>query len=443
MADTTSQTPPSTVAPDDSASSAGKKKSKPGKAERAVRRSQVGSASGAPASAAKAAAFASGSPSVKPQPGKYPVVFQTGAGEPSRDKSFAFDGGVLGQVLLGFPSRFVSNAKYNEFKANAGVTDGEFSRDLTVAALLALAQQVVHSHTNMGLPQGDFAPVASTDVRIPPSVAAYVRQFGEHSVPALGTRFLLSDYSTTVKRLVWTADRLRGTGPRGPFERFWLPTNPDDGHTKAVVADALRQFLSRADLAIPDGLLERDVLSGQVPVYWDEVKSAFGQGPAVAGTPDLRDRFDFLFNRYGDAGQFYTAYTQPGRDAVLREIGLPWNNPDAGHLDWGFNVKERFTWLADEWAKRSAAYAQFFELTSTLANRNSASGSQAQMATVSDFQSVTIVRAYLALSAPEFSLLACFPPSCVYTHDLPRLVVLTTPLSVSQRATEFCQLDWR
>lgn len=441
MADTPSGVT-SSVAPGDSASSAGKKKQKPGKAERAARRSQVGSAPGAPASAAKAAVFAASTPAVKPQPGKFPVVFQTGAGEPARDKSFSIDGGVLGRVLKAFPPRFVSNPKYAEFKANAEVTDDAFERDLITAALLALAQQVVHAHTNMGLPQGDFGPLATTDVRVPASMAAFVRQFGEHAVPALGTRFLFSDYAAVVNHLVQCADHVKMTGVNGKFARFWLPVSATDGHTKNVIADGLRKVLLDRDLAIPNGLLEEAVFGGIVPDFWEDVKSALGPPPGE-GEFDTRDRFDFLFTRYSDAAQFYTAFQVPGRPALLTELGLAWPNPNAGQLNWSFNVKERFTYHANEWAKKSAAYAQFFELSSGLLNKAVASGSQAQMAHVSNVESVTVVKTYLALSAPEFSLLACFPPSGVYTQELPRLVVLTTPLSVTQRATEFCQLDWR
>ncbi|CAM33268.1 hypothetical protein BFPV1_s3gp1 [Botryotinia fuckeliana partitivirus 1] len=129
MADTQFQIS-SSVAPSDSVSKAGRK-SKPGKAERAARRSAVGS-----------------------QPGQ-----------------------------------------------NASVAKVNFAKNLTVAALLRLAQQLVHSHVNMGLPQGDFAPVASTEVLIPSAVSAIVSQFGEFSVPALGTRFLLHDYTDTVKAI--------------------------------------------------------------------------------------------------------------------------------------------------------------------------------------------------------------------------------------------------
>jgi len=441
MADTQVQTPPSTVAPGDSASSAGKKK-KPGKAERQMRRSQIGSTAGQSAPASKAAAFASGGPDVRPQPGKFPVVFQTGAGEPSRDLSFAYGSESLHQVLNAFPDRFRSNAKFAEFRAHSEMTQEQFNRYLVVSALLRLAQQTVHSHVNMGLPQGDFAPIASSDVRVPASIAAFLSQFGEFAVPSLGTRFLLKDYENTVKRLVWHAHGINERGSVAELQRMWLPMSPQDGHSRAVIADSLSVLLQGEDHSVTIGLLEDAVFSGDVPSVWTEVKHLLGEEPAE-GETDRRDRFDFLFKAYADVGQFYAAFSTPAAIGVLQELNLPWPNQSPGHLNWAFPVKQAFTTLADKWAKVSTTFAQFFELSASQSVRTAASGSQAQMALVTSVEGVTVVKTHLALSAGEFSLVACFPSTSVFSGGLARRVVVTTPLSVSQRATEFCQLDWR
>jgi hypothetical protein len=436
MADTQSQHT-STVAPSDSASAVGRK-SKPGKAERQARRSAVGSQPGQAASTAKAMTFASGASVPKPQPGKYPVVFQTGAGEPARDQTFVIDERVLNKTLASFPGRFTYNARYAEFKAHAEIDDSDFAKDIGVAALLRLAQQLVHAHVNMGLPQGDFAPVASTDVRVPASVSAYLSQFGEHSVPALGTRFLFSDYENMVRAVVFAAKNFDRDGPGAtPIERLWLPVRERDGHTKAVIADRLSKFLANADLSITPNVLEEAVLSGVVPDAWESIKPVLGDDDA------RKDRFDFLFKSYGTSVAFYTAFSAATSLPVLAELHLGWANPVAHHIDWTFNVKELFTQLSDKWARKSATYALFFELSSSQLNRAAASGSQSQMALVNSSDGVTVVKTHLGLSAPEFSLVACFPASAVYSGDLPRRVVVTTPLSVEQRATEFVQMDWR
>nr|ALD89089.1 coat protein [Colletotrichum partitivirus 1] len=428
----------STVAPSDSASAATGRKSKPGKAERAARRAATGSVAGEPASQAKAMVFASAVAAPKPQPGKFPVVFQTGAGEPSRDITFSPEPKVLASSLSSFLPAFKENAKYAEFLSYSEYDDSDFDKQIRTAALLRLAQQLVHSHVNLGLPQGDFSPVASTEVRVPASVSAFIHQYGEHAVPALGTRFLLKDYASTVKSVIWAAKNVLGKdADERVVERSWLPMSASDGHTKSIIASALNDFLLGSEITYRPAELEAAVLSGNPPTSWDEIK------PLLGDTDALRDRFDFLFKAYANAPLFVTTFTTASASAVLEELNLSWDNPSAGHVDWNFNAKEAFTDLADSWAQKSATYAQFFEMSSSLTNRNAATGSQSQMAHVKTVDSITVIKTHLALSAPEFSLVACLPASGVYSGGLVRNVVLTTPLSVKQRTTEFIQMDWR
>jgi len=436
MSDKQSET--TSVAPSDSISKIGKK-SKPGKAERAARRSVVDSTQGNMASPAKAFTFATTSSAPKPQPGKFPVVFQTGAGEPARDKTFSIDGDVLAEQVKEFPTRFTFSEKYNEFTANAEIGDQTFAKDIAVASLLRLAQQVVHSHVNMGLTQGDFAPVASTEVHVPGSIAAFLSQHGEHAVPALGTRFLYKDYENTVRSIIWAAEKVsKNGGSLHPISRLWLPVRPGDQHTKQVIASRLQAMLDSINLAVSSNVLEEAVLSGNVPDEWEVIKHAFGpeEGPQ-------RDRFDFLFKSYADAPRFVTGFTEANNLEVLTQLGLSWPNPRTDHVSWDFNAKEIFTSLSDAWARKSVTYAKFFEMSSSQMTRNSALGSQAQMAIVESRDGITIVKTHLALSAPEFSLAACFPPTAIYSGGISRRVVVTTPLSVRQRATEFVQMDWR
>jgi len=384
--------------------------------------------------------FATGVSAPKPNPGKYPVVFQTGAGEPSRDTGFVHDPEVLASTVQDFPGRFTYNPGYAEFLTFTDLEDYHFAKQLKSVTLLRLAQQFVHAHVNMGLPQGDFAPVASTDVRVPASIAAYVSQFGEFSVPALGTRYLFNDYTNSVKSAIWTAEQLitqdNDDDSEAIIRRSWLPMSRNDGHTKQVVASRLAGFLSNIGVSVPSTALEGAVLSGTIPEVWEGLKPLFGE----EGT---RDRFDFLFSAYQTAPLFVAGWSTANASAVLTELNLPWDTPSAGHVDWTYNAKEAFTRLSDQWARISASYAQFFEMSSSQSNRQAATGSQSQFAYVSTRDSVTVVKTFLALSAPEFSLAACFPSSGIFSGDVVRNVVVTTPLAISQRATEFVQLDWR
>jgi hypothetical protein len=429
------------VAPNESVSSTGRK-NKPGKRERAQVRSTVGSTGGNQASAYKASLFAAGGGDPVPQPGKFPVVFATGAGEPTRDQEFSYTPPVLTSLVSNLAGRFTKSPGYAEFRTNADISDVQFQAQLSSAFLLRLAQQTVHAHVNMGLPQGDFAPVASSDVRLNSSLSAVVSQFGEFSSPTLGTRFLLRDYENTVARLVFAAQQVWTSGPSGPLERLWLPMSSRDGVTRLILANRLNDFVSPLGISFSPGVLEDALLSGDVPEVWENVKRLFGDAPSP-GRRDMRDRFDFLFKSYADVGQFATVFTSAEASAALRELHLPWTTPSAGHLDWHFNCKTVFSSVSERWARVSAAYAKFFEMSSGLSLRSSACGSHSQLAEVATIESITVVRTKMALSAPEFSLVACFPATATFACALDRRVVVTTPLAVSQRATEFCQQDWR
>nr|QKK35394.1 capsid protein [Erysiphe necator associated gammapartitivirus 2] len=433
---------PSTVAPSDSASTSGRK-NKPGKRERQARKSQVSAPVGQPASQSKAAMFASGGGEPTPQPGRYPIVFQTGAGEPSRDQLFSLELSALSDVVTSFFSNYVKNPKFAEFRAHAGTTNAEFNKMISVSFFLRLAQQLVHAHVNVGLPQGDYSNVSSTDVRVTGAVAAAVGQYGEFTVPALGTRFLFSDYDSTVIRLIWAAKEIdRGRAVSDVIGRLWLPTHASDGFTKLYVAQMLSDFLLTVDLQIPVSVLKDAVLSGTVPDAWENIKGALGAPPSP-GQPDRRDRFDFIFKSQRDAPHFVQDWTEARATTVLTELGLEWNDPGPDQVNWSIPYKQLFTELSLKWAQLNAAYAQFFEMSSGLANRSAAGGSQAQMADVTTTDQITVLKTHLALSAAQFSLAACFPPECIFEGGLPRRVVLTTPVSVSQRTAEFCQQDWR
>jgi len=369
-------------------------------------------------------------------------VFSTGAGEPSRDLEFAYGEDSLTKLATQFYSRYRQNPRYAEFRAHAGVTDGQFATHLAVVFLLSLAQQTVHTHVNMGLPQLDFGPVATSEVRTPSSILTVVSQFGEFPEAILGTRYVLSSYEDQVNRLVFAAEKIwSGDKVQNVLERSWLPMRANDKVTRLLLADALRDFLANGDLCVAGTALEDAVLSGTVPDFWENIKDAIGATPGTA--QGQRDRFDFLFKSYPDVGQFTTAFTTSDASDVLNELGLEWDTPSAGHLDWNYSGKVGFSSLADKWARYSAAYAQFFELGSSLATRANATGSPAQFVDVQTVDVVTIVKTYLALTAPQFSLAAAFPPECVFSGGVRRNVIVSTPLSVDQRATEFVQGDWR
>jgi hypothetical protein len=432
----------SSVAPNDSVSSSGKKK-RPGKAQRAAAKNlpSAPSATTAASSLSGAARFSAGANSDPvPQPGRYPVVFPSGAGEATRDAFFAYDGSAIGDVLHELPERYEENARFTEFKSHAGMTSSDFETEMVRSALLGLAQQTVHAHVNMGLPQGDFSPVFSSDVTNFAAVRAIVSQFGEFSSDLLGSRFLLPGYAETVKGLVRAAAAAPDQRPRRLGKTLWLPTGPDDRNARFVVAHALAQYLEPLGATLDVERLAAHTLHSTFDV-WDDIKSLLGD-PPEEGEVDVRDRFDFLFSRHATESSFFTAFNDPGRLQVLESIGLHWPAPEIGDLQWSLNVKETFSQLSDLAARKRATYTKFFSCGSGLANRSSAVGSSLQASEVTSSSGVVVVKSLIAQAAPEYSLLACFPLSGRFAGVGHYRVVLTTSINVAQRATEFTQLDW-
>jgi len=431
----------STPTPSESASQGGKKKNRPGKNQRAAQRAANPAAASsvtAPSSVTNQSFFASQVPSDPvPQPGRFPVVFQTGAGEPTRDSEFSFDHRRLCDIASGLTSRYQYNPRYNEFSAHSGYDDDDFMRDLIRNFLLGIAQQTVHAHVNMGLPLGDFSSIASSDNYVFTSLASVVRQFGELSSPALGTRFLLKDYASTVSSLVFAAQKVsaNSTNNRQVLERMWIPMKVSDPRTTHIVSRALAGFLSGLGVRLDLEELQEHVFSGTWDVF-DALKVLLGD------TDAQRNRFDFLFTGYASELAFVQKFTSAAAQGVLGELGLSWDNPNVGHLDFSFQAKVVFPSLVDAWAKKKAAITKFFASVSGLSNRAAAVGSLSQMSDVSTVAGVTIVRSLLSVSAPEYSLLACFPPSGYFDIRFVYNAVVTTSVSAALRATEFLQLDW-
>lgn len=436
----------SSVAPTDSVSSTGKK-SRPGRKERQQARSAVGSSGGVPASANKAAAFAmAGGGDPVPQPGKFPVVFQTGVGEPTRDQEFAYSPSALKSVFSDLSPRYSENPRFAEFREYSGQSDDNFRDWLTVVSLLRIAQQTVHAHVNLGLPQGDFAPIASSDVLIPSALSAVIQQYGELSIPSTGTRFLLKDYPSAVKHLVYCAHHVDKHGKsKQVFDSSWFPLSQHDGVSRLIIAQHLVSWFQRTHKCTPDVFgLEESLLSGETPTSWDAFKSFLGTRREAGATgPDPRNRFDFLFKKYTTVDAMRNGFTSNGTTAALAELGLSLDTAVIGQMTWNFNTKQIFSELAEKWARTAAAYATFFEMSSGLANRSSAKGSLAQQAQITTRDGISVLKTTLALSAPELSLAVCFPPTALISLEPERRVIVTTSLNVSLRATEFCLKDWR
>ncbi|AIE47665.1 coat protein [Verticillium albo-atrum partitivirus-1] len=413
-----------------------RKKNRPGKNARAARSALTppSSAVTAPSSQASALQFASAAvaPPI-PQPGKFPVVFDTGAGEPTQDEVFSYDHRKIKDIIKPYPERYIYSARYAEFSTNSGYVDDDFSRDVIRFFLLGIAQQTVFTHVNMGLPLGDFSSVASTDVFHFGSLRAITSQFGEFSVPSLGTRFLLSDYVSTVSSLVHTAKQIDGSNTdMDTLDRSWLPMSNKDKRTKHIVATCLQQYALQFGVKLEVAPLAADLFE-QENAAFNAAKVLFGNDATL---------FDFMFQNMDNTADWATHFSPAASQRAIRTLGLAWRKPQAAHLDFAFLTKVQFPILLDGWARKKATITKFFSCGASVTSRSTALGAASQLSSVSSVSGVTILQTQLALSAPEFSLLACFPVSAFYRPPSEYLVRKSTSIPVVVRSTEFAQLDW-
>jgi hypothetical protein len=421
-------------------SSAKGKSNRPGKKQRQAQKSVTDQASSTTGvtSMSNAGMFArKASFTPTPRPGVYPIVFPSGAGEPTRDAYHAIDSKSLTNCLGPLPTNFIGSARYAEFSTNSSYSNEDFARDVYISALTTIAQRVVHAHTNMGLPVGDFSTVSSTNIYTMSGVQAIARQFGEFSIESLGTRYLYYSYESEIDALVRTAKRIKLQSSIATMllvlKQHWLPTKINDQRTKFIIASQLDQYLRGYNVQVSQGELLDSLFSRASPAF-DAVKGVLPENE--------RNALSALFSPYATKAEFVTMFSGTNGGHVLRVLDLYWGaNPSVGDLVWDVSAKVEFPSVLDSWLKKRTTIEKFFSCASQSIEKSEACGSPGQLSKVEFTAGVTIVRSLVALSAGEFSLLACFPVSTHYMGDEMR-VVLTTSISTKVRAVEFLQRDW-
>jgi hypothetical protein len=425
----------STIAPSDSVSNVPEtstpKKSRPGKNARAKAKSE------APKPSSK---FSAKSSVPDPQPGKFPVVFATGSGEATRDVEIAYRPATLVGVLTNFDTALSFHPKYAEFSQHSGFDTPTLRKWLVTSGLMFVCQHTLWSHVKLGLPVGDFGSIGSTDLKILRSETMALSQLGEFSADELGSRYLLADYPATISSLVRCARGVyHSTGTvqavRQHLESMWLPVSNEDRRTRFLLSRALSNWVSaNFGLHLSTSTLMTDIWSGTVPAWWTAVKTLIPQRPG---------RFDFLFDALTTDAAFATEYGSQNRLAILQELGFFWTIPHiAASLRWNSTAKTEFSSLADQIARATPALAKFFSLVSSQTLKAEAVGKRSQLSMVEEVLGVTVVSAKMALSAPDLSLLSCFPAEVVVDQLDPYQVRATTSIPIGVRRTEFIQLDY-
>lgn len=408
-----------------------------------------------------------------PQPGKYPVVFNTGPGDPRKITYFQPEVVTIKSVVKNFPLQYADSPRFREFKVHSGLDDFNFAMLLQVITLLAIAQQFVHAHVNLGLPLGDHSPVASTDFAIPQAVSAYVRQFGELTVPTIGTRFLLANYDTTVRSLVLRANRIllhceTQDDIDQELDLLWCPIVNKDQRTKFILAVLLnRWFLLNFGVRFECEVLAAQLFEGSLPPVFEGFRELLGSDkhpepeynedgnvilsaeqealPEAQRDPpphSHRRRFEFLFEEYENENDFAAAFAQPGPQAVLAELGLAWPSPTAPDLGYTFMSKREFQHTLDPWIEVLPSVQKFLTTVAAVHHRSTACGSLSQFSAVDEHAGTTTTSSLIAVLAPEYSLLTCFQPKAMLCPRFEYHAKVPTPILASDRAQEFVTKDW-
>lgn len=375
-----------------------------------------------------------------PQPGKYPIVFPAGAGEPTKDSFMALDGFSLFRCFAEMPDNFSNSERFAEFSMNATYEGHTFRKELTVANLLCLAQRIVHSHQNMGLPMGDFSAVSSTETFTMRSAMAVIEQFGEFSESYLGTRYLFKDYSSEVTALVRTAKAISDcNGAEGYIAAHllshWLPCRVNDKRTAFIVANKIRGYFQERGIT----LKLDDLCSG----VFNEKFPAFNAALSVLPEDD-QEQFDILFTGYNNQQEFRAKFFGTNsHHEVLDTLGLPWPQEISNALNWNVIPKMVFPDLAETWLRKKPTIAKYFLIENGLVQKSEAMGSAGQLSSVDHANGVTLVKSKVALSAPQFSMISAFPPCGLFEDCEEYRVVLPTSIHVNTRAIEFQLNDWK
>jgi len=299
----------------------------------------------------------------------------------------------------------------------------------------------------------------------------------------IGTRFLLADYKTTIGSLIFRAKRITFSEDMDDVSRelqlTWLPMSSRDKRTRWIVACHLaRWFLDNHQVLLNVDRLTDDLFGGDVPEYIILLRSLLADpdedldptpepsehgegeeggddatprpidphipGGAPAPLPPYRAsrRFDFLFESLGDANAWVNAFNDDRRQATLNSLGLFWSDPAAGDLDFNFLPKREVNDILEPWIILRPRMVNFVTTSSGQHGRTAATGGLAQFSKVKIAGSEIHIASLINLLAPEYSLLACFPPEAATDPTLRLDVSLVHTTNVDRVATEFLERDW-
>lgn len=394
----------------------------------------------------------SSKPSVPaPQPGKYPIVFDTMTGKATHDTTFSVDVGKVvknqRQVLDAVqftPGWNKYAAELSESRNAAAVLD--FEANFVAAGILTTAQNIVktfkeHNRDIMGMSNIDKANIVHL-------VAAreISAQYGIIPDPHTGQMFLPLDVKGTCDRLTRAAHQMRtnnGASIRAKSlmaeSRAWAPISGDDVNFRNTCRVALQTWLDIHNLSF---ILVEDTLplfTGEDPPWWPLIAEA------------ARPQIGWLFINMTEATQANWVTALNGVKANFwngQRIGRPLNqagqpvNWVAADLGFETNRKAQFGTIVDAWAAKASPLASVFH---TAGNTEcSAMGSLTQFSTVEIADSITYYVNATTNTKTEASLAACFPPSSFLLRSrTPEFAKVVADVQLREVKTEWVSLSIR
>lgn len=392
--------------------------------------------------------FKSGDAVGEPQPGKFPVVFKVTAGLPKiqvfsiplptvfyANISQLFDIITSQQKFIKLNQQAFNNAP-NRIQA--------FKRRFESAALLAMAQQIGYTKQAQHLPFGDLGPLMSAFLPHLRTVRMICQQYGDFSIDQLGQLGRIHHFEDVIASIVRAAFRIwvedadavqepvSDVAAQRSLSLWWLPMNDYRRHTHVVLCNMLRNLAQQHAPWIDIPLTTTRLFTGTAPPWLPALVAAIDD-------EDITDHLPWLFQP-----EPQTAAAWIARAPNLTALGLRWDNPVDLDLFWAIRPKRTAINLISMWANTDINYIQQYFHTLDKQTGTSEQGTSLQIAQIEDNledSMVVTVRAQVDVTADQYSLAACFPPTSLVVTPRRTDVHLATVENVGELRAQWIFTD--
>lgn len=269
-----------------------------------------------------------------PMPGTFKPVFDATVQLPTITYTYDSVFTAVGEVLC---ETVAHSSAAGAFQA-CGLSTTKVKRQLLAAFFAGMSIQMSRAHKTLGLGPG---MIRGEYPRLPATLQDVVSVFGEFEGPD-GRIFSLHDYPSSLKSLVRCASRLRtARSLTEVLSQQWLPTSPEDGNTREIVARRLSFWFKERGFDFPVSLLRSHVLTGAIPV---SVEAKLNQFSLFHRAMIVRS-----FSSFHSEAEFLAMFTDPVGTRVMSELELAWDNPKITDLQFNIQVQPTMAAVLAEW----------------------------------------------------------------------------------------------